>query len=50
MGLPARRAQGSIRISLGRDTREEDLETTARALAETVGRLRAISSARDEQE
>jgi len=44
MGLPAREAQGSIRISLGRSTVEADVEATARALQLTVERLRTISS------
>lgn len=48
MGLSAHEAQGSIRLSLGRETREEDVEVTARALVATVGRLRHISSAGDE--
>jgi cysteine desulfurase len=50
MGLSAREAQGSIRISLGRETREEAVDATAHALAETIERLRRISSARDEAE
>lgn len=44
MGLSARDAQGSIRISLGRSTVEADVEATAKALQATVERLRAISS------
>lgn len=44
MGLSPREAQGSIRISLGRDTREEDIDSTAQALTEAISRLRAISS------
>lgn len=48
MGLSAREAQGSIRMSMGRETREEDIEVTVRALANTVDRLRRVSSARDE--
>jgi cysteine desulfurase len=44
MGLSAREAQGSIRISLGRDTREEDVEATVKALAETVQKLQNLSS------
>jgi NifU-like protein involved in Fe-S cluster formation len=44
MGLSARDAQGSIRISLGRSTEEADVEATAKALQATVERLRAISS------
>jgi cysteine sulfinate desulfinase/cysteine desulfurase-like protein len=34
-------------VSLGRETSEEQIETVARALAETVERLRGISSLRD---
>jgi cysteine desulfurase len=45
MGLSPREAQGSIRLSLGKDTREEDIDATVSALVETVGRLRSISSA-----
>ncbi len=45
MGLSAREAQGSVRFSLGRETREEDIDVTARALVETVERLRRISGA-----
>jgi len=48
MGLPAREAQGSIRFSLGRETREEDIDVTVRALVDTVAQLRRISSAPDE--
>jgi cysteine desulfurase len=44
MGLTAREAQGSIRISLGREIRREDINNTVTALLETVERLRAISS------
>ena len=44
MGLSPREAQGSIRFSLGKDTREEDIEATVNALVETIERLRAISS------
>jgi cysteine sulfinate desulfinase/cysteine desulfurase-like protein len=44
MGLSARDAQGSIRISLGRSTVEADVEATAKALQVTVERLRTISS------
>jgi cysteine desulfurase len=48
MGLSAREAQGSIRFSLGRETREEDIDVTVRALVDTVARLRRISSVPDE--
>ena len=44
MGLSAREAQGSIRVSLGRDTREEDIDVTVQALVDTVAQLRRISS------
>jgi cysteine desulfurase len=44
MGLSAKEAQGSIRISLGRDTREKDIDTTVDALVQTIRRLRAVSS------
>ncbi len=43
MGLSRIDAQGSVRISLGRDTSEKDIETTVRTLASTVSRLRNIS-------
>jgi len=46
MGLSPREAQGSIRLSLGRETSEEDVDTTVRVLASTVARLRRISSVR----
>ena len=45
MGLTAREAQGTVRISLGRDTRADDVDATVEALAEIVERLRSISSA-----
>ena len=45
MGLTSREAQGTIRISLGRDTRDEDVDEMVAALAEAVERLRSISSA-----
>jgi cysteine desulfurase len=44
MGLSPNEAQGSIRISLGKDTRENDIEKTVDALLETIRRLRSISS------
>jgi cysteine desulfurase len=46
MGLSPRDAQGTIRLSLGHDTRGEDIDTTVAALTETVARLRRISSVR----
>lgn len=46
MGLSRREAQGSIRLSLGRATHDEDVDATVVALAETVQQLRRISSVR----
>jgi cysteine desulfurase len=46
MGLTPRDAQGTIRLSLGHDPREEEVDVTVRALTETVARLRQISSVR----
>ena len=43
MGLSAREAQGSIRISLGKDTTEEDIDFAMPTLVGAVERLRAIS-------
>lgn len=45
MGLSAREAQGTIRISLGRDTREAHIDRTVRALTKTLDKLRRISGA-----
>jgi cysteine desulfurase len=44
MGLSPKEAQGSVRISLGRHTRETDIDATVDALLDTVKRLRAIST------
>jgi cysteine desulfurase len=44
MGICARDAQGSIRISLGSSSQQADIDTTVEALQATVERLRAISS------
>jgi cysteine desulfurase len=44
MGLAPKQAQGSIRISLGRHTREEDIDIVVDDLVDTVERLRVISS------
>jgi cysteine desulfurase len=46
MGLSPRHAQGTGRVSLGHETREEHIDTTVRALVATVARLREISSVR----
>jgi cysteine desulfurase len=45
MGVPARRAQGSVRFSLGRDTTQGELDYTAAVLVETIDRLRSMSPA-----
>ena len=50
MGLSPQEAQASIRISLGRETREQDIDSVVRALVEVVGGLRQISSVRDRSE
>lgn len=44
MGLDPRDAQSSVRLSLGRETRDEDIATVLHALVEVVGQLRAVSS------
>jgi cysteine desulfurase len=44
MGLSPKEAQGSIRISLGKDTRDDDIDSVVVALADTIKRLRGISS------
>ncbi len=44
MGLSPKQAQGSVRISLGKSTREQDVDAAVEALARTVVRLRSISS------
>ncbi len=44
MGISARNAQGSVRISLGRSTQDADIDITLKALHEIVKKLRNISS------
>ncbi|MFA5137688.1 MAG: cysteine desulfurase family protein [Elusimicrobiota bacterium] len=44
MGLSEREAQGTARVSLGKDTRPDDLDKAAEALTRCVERLRRISS------
>lgn len=48
MGRTPREAQGSVRLSLGRATREEDIDVVVKALVASVTRLRALSSTRSE--
>lgn len=43
IGVPPVMAQGSIRFSLGRDNKEEDIDYTVENLVEIVGRLREMS-------
>jgi cysteine desulfurase len=43
MGVPALQAQGSLRISIGRDTTREEVDQTVEVLKETVHRLRSMS-------
>jgi cysteine desulfurase len=43
IGVPPAIAQGSIRFSLGRESKEEDIDYTVENLVEIVGRLREMS-------
>ena len=45
MGLPPERARASIRISLGKQTTQEDIDFAATVIPEAVARLRDISPA-----
>jgi cysteine desulfurase len=45
MGLPHQRARASIRVSLGKQTTQEDIDFAAKIIPETVARLREISPA-----
>jgi cysteine desulfurase len=49
MGLPHQRARASIRVSLGKQSSEEDIDFAARIIPETVARLREISPAYQKQ-
>ncbi len=49
MGLPHQRARASIRVSLGKQTTQEDVDFAARVIPETVARLREISPAYQKQ-
>ena len=44
MGLSLKEAQGTIRVSLGKATRGEDIDVVVESLTQTVKRLRGISS------
>ncbi len=43
MGLPHQRARASIRVSLGKQTTQEDIDFAVKVIPETVARLREIS-------
>ena len=45
MGLPHQRARASIRISLGKQTTNDDIDFAIKVIPETVARLREISPA-----
>ncbi len=49
MGLPHQRARASIRLSLGKQTTQEDIDFAIKVIPETVGRLREISPAYQKQ-
>ena len=49
MGLPHQRARASIRLSLGKQTTQEDIDFAIKIIPETVGRLREISPAYHKQ-
>ena len=49
MGLPHQRARASIRVSLGKQTTQEDIDFAIKVIPETVGRLREISPAYQKQ-
>jgi len=49
MGLPHQRARASIRVSLGTQTTQEDIDFAAKVIPETVARLREISPSYQKQ-
>ena len=44
IGLPADLAQGSLRITIGRETTDEDVDYMLETLTDLVGRLRSMPS------
>ena len=44
LGLPADLAQASLRLTLGKDNTQEEVEHVLRVLPDLVGRLRAMPS------
>src|ERR1051326_8644063 len=49
MGLPYPRARASIRVSLGKQTQEPDINFALEVIPEAVGRLREISPSYQKQ-
>ena len=49
MGLPHQRARASIRVSLGKQTTNDDIDFAIKVIPETVARLREISPAYQKQ-
>jgi cysteine desulfurase len=49
MGVPHQRARASIRVSLGKQTAQDDIDFAAKVIPETVARLREISPAYNKQ-
>ena len=45
MGMPQQQARSSVRISLGKQTTQEDIDFAIKVIPEAVGRLREISPA-----
>jgi len=45
-GLPAEEAHGSIRMSLGRDNTEEDVDYTIEKVAQVIDKIRKMSTVR----
>jgi cysteine desulfurase len=50
IGLPHEIAHGSLRLSLGRDTTEEEIDYILKVVPDVVGYLREISPVWDELE
>src|ERR1700753_2539045 len=49
MGLPHQRARASIRVSLGKQTTQDDIDFAGKIIPETVAQLREISPAYQKQ-
>ena len=48
-GMPAERAHGSIRISMGRDTEKKDVEYLIDVLPKVIEKIRGMSTAYTEE-